>query len=179
MGKHGFRHLLFVGSLSLCLGTCAARPLPAQAFASIKAPAPPLSGLGNSPGDRLGNSPVFTPGNTPIFAHSAAPSPLVASSLLPREGVPFLSFGQISSTKTARSALTKLRRTSIRPSMVGYIDDAGIRSEIRIRLDVAVHDDTPDRAEFFYAKCGCYRGVPTGTGPDPSSPGPGPASPST
>jgi hypothetical protein len=62
-----------------------------------------------------------------------------------------------------------------RPSMVGYINDAGIQSQMRVRLDFATENDTPDRAEFFYAKCGCFRDAPA-TDPtfDPDARGPGP-----
>jgi hypothetical protein len=38
-----------------------------------------------------------------------------------------------------------------------YIDDAIPRSELRLRFDAAYDDNRPDRAEFFYAKCGCFR----------------------
>jgi hypothetical protein len=69
-------------------------------------------------------------------------------------------------------------RPPIDPSMVGYIDNAIIHSEIRVRFDAATHDKTPDRAEFFYAKCGCYRGLDPDNGAyDPTSPGPGPGVP--
>jgi hypothetical protein len=43
----------------------------------------------------------------------------------------------------------------IEGSMVGYIDDAVVGSEIRTRFDAAFDDNNPDRAEFFYAECGC------------------------
>lgn len=59
-----------------------------------------------------------------------------------------------------------------RPSMVGYIEDGTISTGFRLRFDAdnGIHD--PDRAEFFYAKCGCYAGLPT-TNPlyDPNTPG--------
>jgi hypothetical protein len=74
--------------------------------------------------------------------------------------------------KPVKTPPEKIKRTSIDPSMVGYIEDAVVHSEVRIRFDAALHDDTPDRAEFFYAKCGCYRGL-NNNGPDPNSPGPG------
>jgi hypothetical protein len=63
-----------------------------------------------------------------------------------------------------------------RGSMVGYIDDAVVGSKIRIRFESGLHDHTPDRAEFFYAKCGCYAdGSLKGTaGYDPAAPGPRP-----
>lgn len=71
-----------------------------------------------------------------------------------------------------------VQRPPIDPSMVGYIDEAVIQSEIRVRFDAAEHDSTPDRAEYFYAKCGCYRGLPpTNSAYDPTAPGPGPGIP--
>jgi hypothetical protein len=54
-------------------------------------------------------------------------------------------------------------------SMVGYIDNPIVESEVRIRFDGAFNDQFPDRAEFFYAKCSCYRN----NGTDPNAPGPG------
>src|ERR1700759_2820969 len=39
-----------------------------------------------------------------------------------------------------------VQRPVIDPSMVGYIDEATIQSEIRVRFDAAEHDDPPDRA---------------------------------
>lgn len=47
-------------------------------------------------------------------------------------------------------------------SMVGYIDDAIIGSQARIRFDAAFHNNAPDRAEFFYAR---YNGLNNGPGP--------------
>lgn len=80
--------------------------------------------------------------------------------------------------KPEKPPVEKIKRTSIDPSMVGYIEDAGIHSEIRIRFDAALDDETPDRAEFFYAKCGCYAFAPPASGNnDPSTPGPGPGVP--
>lgn len=62
-----------------------------------------------------------------------------------------------------------------RPSMVGYVGDASIGSQFRFRFDAGSEITSPDRAEFFYAKCGCYRGLPTDhPGYDPDAPGPGP-----
>jgi hypothetical protein len=62
-----------------------------------------------------------------------------------------------------------------RGSMVGYVDDAVVGSKVRLRLETALHDRAPDRAEFFYAKCGCYQDVPASTGlKDPNAPGPRP-----
>jgi hypothetical protein len=47
-------------------------------------------------------------------------------------------------------------------SVVAYIDNAIIGSQIRIRLDAAFHLNAPDRAEFFYAR---YNGLNNGPGP--------------
>jgi hypothetical protein len=62
-------------------------------------------------------------------------------------------------------------------SMVGYIDNPIVESQIRIRFDDAFEDQFPDRAEFIYGKCGCYRALGTIDPPgfDPKAPGPGPA----
>jgi hypothetical protein len=58
----------------------------------------------------------------------------------------------------------------------GYIEDAIVRSQVRIRFDAGFEVNAPDRAEFFYAKCGCYIFDPP---PylDPDAPGPGPGVP--
>lgn len=61
-------------------------------------------------------------------------------------------------------------------SMVGYIDNPIVESQIRIRFDDAFEDQFPDRAEFIYGKCGCYRGLsPVSLPFDAAAPGPGPA----
>ncbi|MGA2420730.1 MAG: hypothetical protein ABSG69_11645 [Candidatus Acidiferrum sp.] len=54
----------------------------------------------------------------------------------------------------------------IEGSMVGYIDNAVVGSQIRVRFDDAFGNNAPDRAEFFYAQCGC-------DGPGAHGPGPG------
>lgn len=62
-----------------------------------------------------------------------------------------------------------------RGSMVGYVDDAIIESKVRVRFDAGLHNTSPDRAEYFYAKCGCYRDLPANhVAYDPDAPGPGP-----
>jgi hypothetical protein len=42
----------------------------------------------------------------------------------------------------------------------GYIDSAIIRSRFRMRYDSAYNLNSPDRAEYFYAKCGCFNFAP-------------------
>jgi hypothetical protein len=83
----------------------------------------------------------------------------------------------VRASATAAPQVTPVRRgeTRRRPSMVGYIDDATITSKVRVRFDAGFHIDAPDRAEFFYAKCGCYRDLsPAHPAFDPEAPGPGP-----
>ena len=46
-------------------------------------------------------------------------------------------------------------RPPIEGSMVGYIDNAIVGSQIRLRFDAGFDNNRPDRAEFFYAQCGC------------------------
>jgi hypothetical protein len=60
-----------------------------------------------------------------------------------------------------------------RGSMVGYIEDPIVESKIRVRFDAAFENSVPDRAEFFYAKCGCFALVnPLDPSFDPDAPGP-------
>jgi hypothetical protein len=62
-----------------------------------------------------------------------------------------------------------------RPSMVGYINDAGIQSQVRLRFDAGTEINAGDRAEFFYPKCGCYRQLDADhPARDLDAPGPGP-----
>ncbi len=42
----------------------------------------------------------------------------------------------------------------------GYIDSAIVGNQFRMRFDAAYNNPMPDRAEFFYAQCGCFNGVP-------------------
>ena len=71
-------------------------------------------------------------------------------------------------------------RPKIPGSMVGYIDNPIVQNQIRIRFDAGFDDEFPDRSEFFYAKCGCYRHLnqsalplPLQAAYDPNAPGPG------
>lgn len=57
-----------------------------------------------------------------------------------------------------------------------YIDDARIRSMFRLRADAAYDNPFPDRAEFFYAQCGCFNQLITN---GPRAPGPGVTSAAT
>jgi hypothetical protein len=52
-----------------------------------------------------------------------------------------------------------------------YIDSAIPFSHVRLRYDAGFDNVSPDRAEFFYGKCGCFRGAPAPF-TDPTAPGP-------
>src|SRR5688572_9510140 len=91
---------------------------------------------------------------------------LVLSSFLP-----IAAFGQVAAPPRPESSTTRPRMAD---SATGYIDNAIVGSQVRFRFDSGFNIDTPDRAEFFYAKCGCYRFVPSNNPAfDPDAPGPG------
>jgi hypothetical protein len=75
---------------------------------------------------------------------------------------------------TAQPAAPQHRSTKRRGSMVGYIEDPSVASGVRVRFDAGFNMTSPDRAEFFYAKCGCYRDLVGNPAYDPDAPGPGP-----
>jgi hypothetical protein len=49
----------------------------------------------------------------------------------------------------------------------GYVDTAIPLTQYRLRVDAANGDNRPDRADFFYPQCGCFRdrGFPNAPGP--------------
>jgi len=61
-------------------------------------------------------------------------------------------------------------------SNIGYIDSAIVADQVRVRYDSGYGINRPDRAEFFYAKCGCFRNpaLQAALGPlfDPDAQGP-------
>jgi hypothetical protein len=68
--------------------------------------------------------------------------------------------GNIGATPAAASAAPQLVGDG------GYIDNPYVGTWFRLRYDDAFNDNRPDRAEFFYAKCGCFRPAdPHATGP--------------
>ena len=84
--------------------------------------------------------------------------------------------GQPQPAQTA-SASSDASRPRTEGSMIGYLEDATIGSQVRIRSEGGFDAQFPDRAEFFYAKCGCFKSNLAGSGLpafDPKSPGPGP-----
>lgn len=51
----------------------------------------------------------------------------------------------------------------------GYIDNAIVGTQLRLRIDFSFDSDRPDRAEFLYGKCDCFA---RNLGQDAASPGP-------
>lgn len=91
------------------------------------------------------------------------------------EGVFVVSAPAASETSAVQAGPTSQSGPRRRPSMVGYIENADIGSKVRVRFDSGRGLEAADRAEFFYAKCGCYRFLPTSNAAyDPDAPGPGP-----
>jgi hypothetical protein len=79
---------------------------------------------------------------------------------------------QPSPSKADKAKNARLDEEALMPSLsrspTGYVEDAAVGTMVRLRFDAGFGMTAPDRAEFFYAKCGCYR-----AGPDPNAPGPG------
>jgi hypothetical protein len=93
---------------------------------------------------------------------------------------PTLNVGRTSNDQTKQGTKPKTEtKPKVPLSMVGYVDDAIVESQIRIRFDDAFDDRFPDRSEYFYAKCSCYRGLQNllPAAYDPNAPGPGPGVP--
>ena len=62
-------------------------------------------------------------------------------------------------------------------SKPGYIESAVVANNVQFRFDAAYNNPFPDRAEFFYAKCGCFDQVVRGV--SAADAGPGPPNPET
>jgi hypothetical protein len=73
---------------------------------------------------------------------------------------PAVAATQAAPAQTAKPPARQRRRGT----MVGYIADATIENNVRVRFDAGYDNNVPDRAEFFYAQCGCN---------SPTAPGPG------
>jgi len=87
----------------------------------------------------------------------------------------YLPEGQKPAVGGATTKKVKTPRPRMEGSFTGgYIEDAVVRTQIRVRFDAEFSVEDPDRAEFFYGKCGCYRLLAPGLSTDPNAPGPGP-----
>ncbi len=57
-------------------------------------------------------------------------------------------------------AATGMDTISIQDAVGGYMDSPIVGNQFRFRVDAAYDNFVPDRAEFFYAKCGCFATLP-------------------
>ncbi len=117
---------------------------PAYSVPGVVMPGWPSAGTPQSPSARSPESPAPTPA-----PEAAAPSVAPESSALALSG---------------GSAVL---------SAPGYVDFAVPVTQFRLRYDSAYDNNRPDRAEFFYGKCGCFATLPR-TNPqfDPHASGP-------
>ena len=109
---------------------------------------------------------------TALVARLSTDVPAVGTGTLATSGdslSPLDTAAQPSTALAPESAPSQAGSTSDEPpgqgSTVGYIDNAIVGSEVRVRFDAGFGDSQPDLAEFFYAQCGCDGG--TAAGPKP------------
>ncbi len=101
------------------------------------------------------------PGQTPIIPEQQAPAATQAPTIPQVAQAP--DFG----AEQARAAGGG-ETFAAASSAVGYIDPALPLTCFRLRADAAYDNNRPDRAEYFYPKCGCFKTA----GIDPNAPGP-------
>jgi|GEM_PF-479184 len=96
--------------------------------------------------------------STSPFSSPQSPSPFT----------PQASTSPFSSLSAGQGALTA--QSSVAAAMMpgGYLDPAAPATMFRLRYDIGMNNKFPDRGEYFYAKCGCFRT----DGSDPSAKGP-------
>jgi hypothetical protein len=132
-------------------GVCPPSPCPAPQFIvpPSTTPAPPAT---TTPPAGEGTATAPTPTPTP------APTPTPSVDLASLGGESSVGLGGESAGFGAAT---------------GYLDPAIPMSQIRLRFDAAYDNNRPDRAEFFYAKCGCFATLPPNNPQfDPKAPGP-------
>ncbi|MFL5246147.1 MAG: hypothetical protein ACJ8FY_29105 [Gemmataceae bacterium] len=113
--------------------------------------------IGRCPPAPCATDTVPWPAGNPLINPNAI-SPSIPSDSGTSAAAPALSPGLTAAVGGGRVALTN----------VGYIDSAIPQSMFRTRFDAAYDNNRPDRAEFFYPKCGCF----LQTGPGVRAPGP-------
>ncbi len=119
-----------------------------DSFGGYSAKCTPGVGCSDQPGVSPSDS-IYSPTENPIQSESA---PFVQSPA----ATPSVFSGGIEGTLAGQSYAP------------GYIDWAMPRTLFRLRFDAGFDNNRPDRAEFFYAQCGCNPG-----GPGPGNPAAG------
>ena len=74
----------------------------------------------------------------------------------------------LGSLSAGQGALTAQNSVAAALMPGGYLDSAAPATMFRLRYDTAINNQFPDRGEYFYAKCGCFRAA----GLDPNAAGP-------
>src|SRR5439155_25098774 len=71
------------------------------------------------------------------------------------------------------SSALALSGSTVAMAAPGYVDFAVPVTQFRLRYDSMYGNNRPDRAEFFYGKCGCFALAPRTVATfDPHAPGP-------
>jgi hypothetical protein len=109
--------------------------------------------------------PAWPPAST--APSTTAPSTGAPGTLPPgAEGAPVVS-------PAAEGSALALSGSNVALAAPGYVDFAVPITQFRLRFDAAYDNNRPDRAEFFYGKCGCFATLPPGNpNRDPHAPGP-------
>jgi hypothetical protein len=134
---------------------------------------------GNNPMQRKNQSATADSAQPAVSAEENEAASATASNSDDPSGTAASDPQQANTNQTPPAPAPVETRRKIPGSMVGYIDNPIVENQIRVRFDAAFEDQFPDRSEFFYAKCACYRGLQTAIPPafDPNAPGPGPGVP--
>jgi hypothetical protein len=134
-----------VGALGLALIASAVRGQDARSYTPQQVCPPPPCLTPAMPA-----MPVYPPGTTMPSAPTPAPPSEAPTAPVTTPTAPADLFA-------AGPAFAGPSETVARsPSM--YIDAAIPMTQVRLRFDAAYDDNRPDRAEFFYPKCGCFGG---------------------
>lgn len=128
------------------------------------APVAPAPGTGERP--PTGAPPTVPPGGTGTQPGAAAPAPTPTGDM----GAGAAAGGAAAAdTGASFAGLGGGAGVGSTVSLTGYIDSAIPVTQFRLRFDAAYDSNRPDRADFFYPKCGCFKAA----GVDPKAPGPG------
>ena len=164
-----FRTTAAAASVALGAGSALAQQPPAPPAlldipsASAQEAVTPASGFGRGPFGPRGNAAPCAPCTPatpcPVAGQPMPPTgdPVTQPAVPPGQGVAQApDFGDLN------------RGAGVGQSLIldgGYIESAVPRSMARLRFDAGYNNNRPDRGEFFYAKCGCFRPQPGSNGP--------------